>query len=106
MVSSQQGILRLTPFIEQMGPMNNGKRKEFWWEREWRHRSHFHYSVQDVVAVFAPADDDQAIRADPGKLTPFWNDRPVPVLDPIWGQERMIAEMSGISANRIGPFPE
>ena len=31
-------ILRLTPFIEQMGPTTDGRRKEFWWEREWRFR--------------------------------------------------------------------
>lgn len=28
-------ILRLTPFLEQMGPIHDGRsRKEFWWERD------------------------------------------------------------------------
>jgi len=36
-------ILRLTPFIEQMGPTRDGGHKEFWWEREWRR-------VGDLVA--------------------------------------------------------
>lgn len=30
-------ILHVAPFIEQMGPTTAGGRKEFWWEREWRH---------------------------------------------------------------------
>ena len=39
---ASQPLARLTPFIEQMGSGrraigDGGYRKEFWWEREWRH---------------------------------------------------------------------
>ena len=34
-LSQRTFLRRLTPFIEQMSPMNNGRRKEFWWERKW-----------------------------------------------------------------------
>lgn len=98
-------IVRLAPFIEQMGPMTHGGRKEFWWEREWRHRGHFDFGLSDVVAVFAPETDHRALRRDLGVQSSYWKDRPVPMLDPIWGQERMIAAMSGVDPDQIGPFP-
>jgi hypothetical protein len=37
---AEADISRLTPFIEQMGTTAQ-VRKEFWWEREWRHVGHF-----------------------------------------------------------------
>ena len=46
-------ILRLTPFVEQMG-MPAGIRKEFWWEREWRHPGDLRFAPADIVVVFAP----------------------------------------------------
>jgi hypothetical protein len=48
-------ILRLTPFIEQMG--NPSGRKEFWWEREWRHVGDLSFGTDDIVVVFAPEDE-------------------------------------------------
>jgi hypothetical protein len=31
-------IEKIAPFVEQMGHQPGGFTKEFWWEREWRHR--------------------------------------------------------------------
>ncbi|MGL5861365.1 MAG: abortive infection system antitoxin AbiGi family protein [Phycicoccus sp.] len=50
----EEPIFRITPWIEQMGPMNNGDRKDFWWEREWRAVDNFAVRPESVVAVFAP----------------------------------------------------
>lgn len=46
-------ILKLTPFMEQMGPTKLAE-KEFWWEREWRHVGDFEFDRSKLVAVFGP----------------------------------------------------
>jgi hypothetical protein len=94
-------VLRLAPFIEQMGPMNNGGRKEFWWEREWRHTGDFGFEPDEVVAILAPEHDHRQTRADVAD-TPF---APRPILDPHWGLQRMIAALAGVPARDSGPFP-
>jgi hypothetical protein len=45
-VLQSRPIFRVSPFFEQMGPTSD-RRKEFWWEREWRH-------VDDFVINFPP----------------------------------------------------
>jgi hypothetical protein len=45
---AEQSIFRLTPFIEQMGNPS-GTRKEFWWEREWRHAGDFTFRPRKVA---------------------------------------------------------
>jgi hypothetical protein len=35
-----------------------------------------------------------------------WSKRVPPILDRIWGLERMIGAMSGIDEDPLGPFPE
>lgn len=47
-------VAKLTPFIEQMGT-GPGFRKEFWWEREWRHLGH--YELPPRVIVIAPESE-------------------------------------------------
>ncbi|MFD8315929.1 abortive infection system antitoxin AbiGi family protein [Kitasatospora purpeofusca] len=94
-------ILRLTPFMETMGKMNNGGRKEFWWEREWRHIGDFTFFAKDIVAVFGPEDWHSEARR-------FMTDdleygRVPPVIDPRWGLERVIAALAGVADP--GPFP-
>lgn len=46
----------LLPFIEPMFDWReHGKtRKEFWWEREWRHLSDFKFDLADIALVIAP----------------------------------------------------
>lgn len=54
---SEAPIFKLTPFFEQMG-YTPSLRKEFWWEREWRHISDFHLGpASRIVAILAPAHD-------------------------------------------------
>jgi hypothetical protein len=98
-------ILRLTPFLEQMGPMLNGGRKEFWWEREWRHVDDYAISFPSrIVALFAPENDHGPIRRDLQQFNERWSRRPI--LDPSWGVERMVAELTEVAPEEIGPFPE
>lgn len=104
--SDRNSMLRITPFIEQMGDWSQASvvRKEFWWEREWRHVGHFNFTPDHVVAVLAStarhAELGALLGADRG-----WRYRSVPILDPEWGLERMIAAMSGVAEEDLGPFP-
>lgn len=101
---ASEPIFQLTPYFEQMGPMNDGGRKEFWWEREWRHIDDYEIDSPDqVVALFAPEQEHSDFRADLKDVSEQWARRPV--LDPNWGLERMIAELADISPKAIGPFP-
>jgi hypothetical protein len=82
-------LSRITPFIDWMGTWS-ASRKEFWWEREWRHCGDFRFSLSDVIVGFAPE----------GQLGKFENyteriGRRVPFVDPKWNLERMIAHLCG-----------
>ncbi len=96
----QQPIFKLTPFLEQMGKPKV-VRKEFWWEREWRHVDDFCFDSSHVVTILAPEEAHDTLDAELDALG-----RRVPVVDPRWGQERMIAALSGIDRQQIGPFPK
>lgn len=100
-------IFRLTPYFETMGPMSDGGRKEFWWEREWRHIGGYHLSFPSrVVAILAPEDEHEGIAKDLAELGVHdrWLKRPM--VDPRWGLERMIAAMARVNEDYVGPFPE
>ena len=98
-------ILKITPFIEQIGPTHTSK-KEFWWEREWRHVGNFRFFGGQVVALLAPESDHASLRQAVETLGGPWAKQTPPILDPIWGLERMIGAMSGIDEDQLGPFPE
>lgn len=105
--SNPSSIFRIAPFIEQMGDWSQGdtiNRKEFWWEREWRRVGDFRFTPPHVVAVLAPTADHADVKSHLERYV-VWRDRGVPVLDPDWGLERMIAVMSGVTARDLGPFP-
>lgn len=103
--TDRNSIFRVTPFMEQMGTWPAG-RKEFWWEREWRRVGHFKFTAHHVVAVLAPAETHQNLQSWINTNT-FLCTRPtpLPILDPSWGLERMIAALSGVDQADIGPFP-
>lgn len=99
-----EDIFRLTPFIEQMGNPS-GIRKEFWWEREWRHVGNFAFRPRQVVAVLAPEREHDALAEQIVEFDPDWRRRRVPLLDPSWGLERMISALAGIDPDDAGPWP-
>src|ERR1700754_4907054 len=45
----EEPILKIAPYIEQMGPTTNGQQKEFWWEREWRRIDDYTISVPSQI---------------------------------------------------------
>jgi hypothetical protein len=81
---------KLLPFIEPMFDWRSvpGKTqvKEFWWEREWRHRGDLSFSLTDVALVIAPAADHPDLEAIVGSR----------VVDGTWGLERIIAKLAGV----------
>lgn len=82
----------------------NTNRKEFWWEREWRRVGNFFIEPFSTVALLAPSSDHSELRSFLNTLH-RWSSKDVPILDPGWGLERMIAVMSGVSDHLLGPFP-
>ncbi|MGZ6527666.1 MAG: hypothetical protein ACXVES_10795 [Actinomycetota bacterium] len=108
-------IAGVAPFVEQMVPAGTHiPRKEFWWEREWRHRGNLAFDWNSVVAVFAPAEDHDAFLNDlhveeakaaqvSGRASEQFPRRRL--LDPTWGLERMIARLAEIADADAGPLP-
>lgn len=84
-------IAHVAPFMEGMGTWPTG-RKEFWWEREWRHLSHLQFRRSDLAVILCPEED-----MDDFKPLLKSKRRTVPMVDPIWGLERMIAHLAGAS---------
>lgn len=107
----RSSISRLLPFFEQMGPTSyvDGmpqSRKEWWWEREWRHVGDLVVHWGDIVALFVPEVDHDTFRtAAMTSLAPGSTLQLPPLLDASWGLERMISSLRGFSAYEAGPFP-
>lgn len=102
-------VARIAPFIEQMGKPC-AVRKEFWWEREWRHVGNLRIPWQQLVAVFIPESDQEAafqaeLNEELGEETREQFPDTLRMLDPRWGLERMIACFAGVSPEHVGPFP-
>jgi hypothetical protein len=58
-------IARPAPFIETMGPLGDPpRRREFWWEREWRHRGDLRFDTRNVVAASGPTTGMRRLRAN------------------------------------------
>jgi hypothetical protein len=99
-------ISKIAPFIEQMGPVGTEgarRRREFAWEREWRHHGDLHFDWRDLVAVFAPEHRHasfQDLLDERGMAAELLN-----LLDPRWGLERMIGELASVRPEHVGPLP-
>lgn len=102
-------ILRLTPFIEQMGNPS-GRRKEFWWEREWRHVGDLSFGTDDIVVVLAPEDEHDDLHERLSRRPRFASRMPAiasnmpAFVDAQWGLERRIGALADVAD--LGPFPE
>ncbi|MFF5881100.1 abortive infection system antitoxin AbiGi family protein [Streptomyces californicus] len=99
--AAEADVLRLTPFIEQMGTPS-GRRKEFWWEREWRHVGDFDFRFGNLVVVFAPEEEHDEFEEHMRGIRV--KGRLPSLVDASWGLERMIAALAQVS--EPGPFPE
>lgn len=47
-------LAKILPFIEQMGTWTATSRKEFWWEREWRHLGSLTFRPAEIALVLCP----------------------------------------------------
>ena len=90
-------LAQITPFIEQMGS-GPSYRKEFWWEREWRHRGDFSFSLNEVIFGFAPEERIGELERYTHKLG-----HKIPFLDPDWNLEKMVAHLCGCK-EALTPF--
>jgi hypothetical protein len=93
-------IFKLTPFIETMGRIRReGRRREFWWEREWRHVGDFQFSrVIGQAVVLAPASDHAALRA---AIQSSWPGN-MRLVDVTWSDDQIDGVLVGLDN---GPFP-
>jgi hypothetical protein len=81
---------RNSPLAQIAGRSGYGYRKEFWWEREWRHRGDFNFSLEDVALGLAPEGRIETLEGFSERLG-----RKIPFVDPRWSLEKMIAHLSG-----------
>ncbi len=95
-------IAQIAPFIEQMGSgmgrSGYGYRKEFWWEREWRHRGDFRFSLHHVALGLAPERRIKAFEKVTERLG-----RRISFVDLKWGIEKIIAHLAGCKG-ALTPF--
>lgn len=95
-------LSKVAPFIEQMGSgmgrIGYGYRKEFWWEREWRYRGDFRFSLHDVVLGLCPEGRIEEFERFTESL-----ERRIPFVDARWGLEGIIAHLAGCSG-ALTPF--
>ncbi len=89
-------ISKITPFIEQMGDNrpSGGKRKEFWWEREWRCVGDF--PLPERVLLLCPENE-----AGEFERLAQEQDYSVRCIDPNWGIEKIIARLAGFKNKDI-----
>ncbi len=86
---SDDPIAKIAPFMEGMGTWE-GSKKEFWWEREWRHLGNRRFSLDDVAVVLCLESDIDFFQ---GHVTSHTG-RSVPLIDPSWGLEYIIAQLA------------
>ncbi len=70
----------ILPFLDQWDPARN-----FYWEREWRHKGDFYFSRQDVVLGICPSNDINFFEQD------F---PPIRFFDPAEGLDKVIAKLA------------
>ncbi len=91
-------IARLAPFIEQMGTHRDETgtlkyRKEFWWEREWRHVGLM--PLPKRVIVLCPEAEIPEFKA---KVDEWKGGYSAAFADPMWGLEQIISRLAGFAA--------
>lgn len=94
---NQDPIARIAPFVEGMGSWRDDPRarKEFWWEREWRHMGDLTFPLEEVAVILCPEADMAAFEEVNGASSPG-EGRRVPLVDPCWGLEHIIATLAGV----------
>lgn len=107
-------LAHVLPFFEPMGTWPN-RRREFWWEREWRHRGDLAFEPWDVAVWLCPEPEIDAFR---GQIAAVMQQRETEwaqqgwqppahgaggVIDPRWGLEQIVAQLLGHGRD-VTPF--
>lgn len=97
-------IAAIAPFVETMG---DGHRKEFWWEREWRHLGSFRFSYDQLALGLCPEERIDEFEAYMRLLAARRDDataEEVRFVDPRWGLEQIIGTLAGVEPRFLSPF--
>jgi hypothetical protein len=91
-------MARLTPLMDWMGVWDT-RRKEFWWEREWRH--HGHFNLPPTYVVLAPEGEHEELEmvVEFGSVA-----KRVRFVDPAWSLEMIIGRLAGFETKDLRPF--
>jgi hypothetical protein len=95
---------KILPFFEQMGtwPLN---RKEFWWEREWRHRGDIDLTeVWGNIIWLCPEREQARFQTSIEEATPPSCTKQPICLDPSWGMEQIVAHLCGLAPEDVSLF--
>lgn len=95
-------LFDLTPFFEVMSSWkdkktNETRRKEFWWEREWRCNRDF--TLPDNFITVCPENDHTEIRDVIKKRNGISH-----LIDSQWSMEQIVAHLANFDPDEIGPF--
>jgi hypothetical protein len=97
-------VAKVLPYFEWMGTWPSNK-KEFWWEREWRHRGDLDLTqYQNRIIWLCPEAEHDAFS---GLVRAAWPEeltRPPTFLDPSWGMEQVVARLCGLDREDVTLF--
>ena len=99
----QSPAAKILPFFECMGtwPL---RRKEFWWEREWRHRGDLDLApIWGKIIWLCPEAEHERFRASIHEVS-GGEARDAVILDASWGIEHIVAHLSGLAADDVSLF--
>jgi hypothetical protein len=100
----QTPAAKLLPYFDWMGVWPE-RRKEFWWEREWRHRGDVDLvPYWDRIIWLCPAEEHGAMRDHIRRSQPVGaSDRAI-CIDPSWGIEQALAHLCGFPPEDVTLF--
>ena len=76
-------------------------RKEFWWEREWRHVGDF--NLPNTYMILCPTSEMRDIDQFVKSINE--DERPrISFIDPSWSLESIIGKLAGFTGSELGPF--
>jgi hypothetical protein len=102
-----QPIAKLLPMFDWMGgPFpNSDTSKEFWWEREWRHRGSLSLAgIWQKIIWLCPAAERQDFERHVLEATPQGERASGLFIDPAWGLEEIVAQLAGFPETDVSVF--
>jgi hypothetical protein len=82
--------------------LGGGYKKEFWWEREWRHLGDF--DLPGKFLVLCPLNEMLEIRDAENEGVEEHDQLRARFIDPRWGLETIIGHLAGFDIDDLGPL--